>query len=73
MRDAYLEWIKLYCNNSNLVDTLMISVVIDKLIEHDKHTGVQSESLGDYSVSYEVDYPQSILRLLIPYRKVKVI
>jgi hypothetical protein len=36
----------------------------------EKHTGrgIQSESIGGYSVSYAVDYPKSIMQALEPYR-----
>jgi hypothetical protein len=38
----------------------------------EKHTGrgIQSESIGGYSVSYAVDYPKSIMQALEPYRQI---
>ena len=35
--------------------------------------GVTSESIGDYSVSYSMNYPDSILQSLRPYKKVKFV
>ena len=36
-----------------------------------KKQGVNSESIGDYSVSYSADMPQEILSMFKPFRRVK--
>ena len=49
-----------------------VDVFLDKAEEYfGEEQGVQSESLGDYSVSFDTDIPASLLKLLQPYRKVR--
>jgi len=76
---AYLtEWVKDYCNNKFLNEDEEeelpggVEVFLDRAVEYFKsQSGINSESLGDYSVSFDTDIPESLLKLLRPYRKVK--
>ena len=77
------DFAKEYCNNPFLVydeDTEEyveeipepVILFLAKATEYNIfQSGVKSESVGDYSVSFETDYPESITKLLRPYRKVK--
>lgn len=77
LREQYLEWIKDYCQNDFVVDgeeviPAMVNMVIEELIKYDgtSRSGKTSESLGDYSVSFELGengYPASITNKLKPY------
>ena len=60
LKVIYLEWIKDYCQNDfkdkegNTVIPPMVELVIDEMIEY-KESGIynkKSESLGDYSVTF---------------------
>ncbi len=84
LKIIYLEWIKDYCQNDFLNDEgievipLMIDLVIDEMIEY-KESGIsnkKSESLGDYSVTFNHSestsssnepFPQWIMAKLKPY------
>ena len=71
-REAYLQWIKDYTNNEFKAGVPpIIEIVIDELIEADQSVdGVSSESLGDYSVSYQSSnqgYSKKTLDKLGPY------
>lgn len=81
MRETYLEWIKDYTNNDFLVDGVeeipaMVEVVIEDMIAFDTDVvGSQdkkSESLGDYSVTFDSSdygYSKKTLSKLNPYIK----
>lgn len=74
--EAYLEYVKEYCDNQ-FEDGIpkMIHIIINQMISYDeKNTDIQSESLGDYSVTFRnngTDYPTSLLKKLDVYRKKK--
>lgn len=73
-REAYLDWLREYCNNDTLEDEGMIAILITKLMEaKELKGGVSSESLGDYSVSYfqDEDISPSMKRVLSTYRRIK--
>jgi len=51
-----------------------VILFIAKAAEYNiSQSGINSESLGDYSVSFETDLPPSITKLLTPYRKVSFV
>jgi predicted extracellular nuclease len=78
------DYVKTYCNDDFLVETsagstsyytdmpLGVKRYIARKIKSDSCniTGVMSESLGDYSVSYGNTVSDPLLALLNPYRKV---
>ena len=33
-------------------------------------SGIKSESLGDYSIAWTTDYPESLLKLIRPYKSI---
>jgi hypothetical protein len=78
-----LDHAKDYCNNTfkkydevleEYVDDIPkpVTLFIAKMAEQNlTQSGLKSESLGDYSVSFDTDNPH--LKLLLPYRKVKFI
>ena len=84
LKIIYLEWIKDYCQNDfkdkegNIVIPPMVELVIDEMIEY-KESGIynkKSESLGDYSVTFNHSesissrnepFPSWIMAKLKPY------
>lgn len=72
------EWVKDYCNDDFLDEDEAedlpggVEVFLDRAASYFKsQSGKTSESLGDYSVSFDADIPRSLLKLLTPYRKVR--
>jgi hypothetical protein len=72
-----IEWVQGYCHQSfeNDQEELKLpggaKIFVAQACEFNMNqAGMQSESLGDYSVSYTTDYPESMMKLLRPYRKV---
>ena len=70
-------YIKDYCNNVFLDENETenypegLKLIAIKMIEYNlNQSGVQSEKLGDYSVTYTTDYPDFIMRGLRRYRRV---
>lgn len=73
-REKLLEWCKLYCNNSTLVDEVGFSYVLDNLIAEMERVGVTSESLSDMAQSFgSNDAGMSIKSLLSPYIRLKTL
>lgn len=79
LKDYLKEYAKDYCNNSFLVDEVEtipagVNLFINKAYEHyNRETGLKAESLSRHSISFDSELPQSIVRLLNPYRKVRFI
>ncbi|SNR95525.1 hypothetical protein SAMN05446037_100269 [Anaerovirgula multivorans] len=77
IKDALTDWVKDYCNNDFIEDEVEVLpggvlLFLNQAVEFTKkQTGITSESLGDYSVSFETDFPASMLKLLSPYKRVK--
>jgi hypothetical protein len=81
MRENLLAWVRDYCNDPSLNDEGAIAIFLDRaeawLNAH--VSGVQSESLGDYSVAFAVRadvesfLPQSLIMFLRPYKKMKML
>lgn len=77
-RDAQIEAllpvilaeINAYCNQSYEAVPTALYATAAKMMEYQLHPSVKSESLGDYSVSYESNYPQSVYEMLNKFRKV---
>lgn len=70
-----LEWVNAYCVQS-FEEPLpgAIKLFIEKGTEYLKNkAGITSESLGDYSISGVQDFPVSLQKLLVPYRKLRVL
>lgn len=70
-RDKLLLWTHKKCNNTRLEDKDDFSLVLDQLIEILERAGVQSESIGDLSQSFNSDTRVEINNLLSPYRKAR--
>lgn len=77
LKAELLVWVKDYCNNDFLDDDDIekipggVNVFLTQAVKYiEKQEGKTSESLGDYSVAWSTDYPESMLRLLRPYRRV---
>lgn len=69
-----IDWAQDYCNRTFDVVPGGVRIALAKMAQyHLQQAGVQSESLGDYSVTLTTDYPESVLKLLKPYRRVKFI
>lgn len=72
-----IEWVQDYCNQTfEDADEFLqlpggVKIFIARACQFNAaQAGVKSESLGDYSVSYSTEYPESLTKLLRPYRKV---
>jgi len=50
---------------------LVVSNIVGYLLTQGKNQGISNESIGDYSVGYLSDLPESIIKQLKPYRKAK--
>lgn len=72
-----LDYAKDYCNNTftrNGIEDIPRPVIlfVAKAIQFNMNpAGVSGRSMGGASYSYETDYPESITKLLRPYRKVR--
>jgi len=67
------EWVKSYCHN-DFVDGLPGGVLLflDQALNFQKGSStVESEKLGDYSVTFRDDYPITMMKLLKPYKKAR--
>jgi len=73
---AWVYWAEDYCCNdfSNRIPP-GVKMFAQKAAEWQKQDqSIQSESIGDISVTYaSADVPAGLLRLLRPYRKVKLL
>ena len=67
-RANLLSWAKSYCRNQFTAGTPAgVLIFIDKAVDYfNTQSGKTSESLGDYSVSFETSIPVSLLDLLRP-------
>lgn len=51
-----------------------VNIFLDRAVAYfKKQSGKKSEALGDYSVSFETDIPQSIMKLIRVYRRVRFV
>lgn len=76
LRAYLLEWVNAYCVQEFAEATLpgAIKLFLAKGVEYLKNkAGITSESLGDYSISGVQDFPISLQKLLVPYRKLRVL
>jgi hypothetical protein len=66
-------WVKDYCKN-DFADGLPGGVVLflNQGLDFMKtSSNVKSESLGDYSITFRDDFPESMLKLLKPYKRAR--
>jgi hypothetical protein len=73
------EFIQDYSNNTfadengNVVLKGGSKIALAKMIEYNMNkSGQSSRSFGEVSYSFDTDFPQSILKLLQPYLRIKV-
>lgn len=74
--EKYLtEWAMEYCNNKFYYGIPAgVKMFVDKAAAYlFNQSGMTSESLGDYSVSMNPDFPPALLSLLAPYRRLKAL
>jgi hypothetical protein len=72
-RSRLIAFAKDTCQNQDITDE-QLELFLEQAIPFSSTTsGKTSESLGDYSVSFNTDFTPSILRLLRPYKKVTFI
>lgn len=67
------NWVKDYCHN-DFEDGLPGGVLLflDQALNFQKSTSmIKSENLGDYSITFRDDYPESSLKLLRPYKRAR--
>jgi hypothetical protein len=72
-RTRLIAWAKDKCQNADITDEQLELFLEQAIPFSSTNTGKTSESLGDYSVSFNTDFPPSVLRLLLPYNRVKFI
>ena len=72
-RANLLEWAKKYCNNPSLTDSGDFAMVLDKMEKVLESSGVASESLGDYSVTFDKNSALGMKQLLSPYKRLKML
>lgn len=71
------DYVKAECNNTfrkngKTVYPGGVKIFIAKACEHNLTvSGVSSKRLGTVSYSYDLDFPESLRRLLNPYRRVR--
>lgn len=73
IKAAYLEWIKVYCNNDFAGGVPGgVNLALEKLVAgHGKDSSIASEQVGDLSRSFfDSDIPKDIKTLLRPYRRI---
>ena len=79
VRQAYLEWIEDYCNNTFDKDNLPggVKLALDQLIKIDPlRFSIQSEQIGDLSQTFandDGDMPKFIYKWIDPYKRLKSI
>jgi hypothetical protein len=75
LRINLLAWAKSYCRNPFTAGTPAgVLIFIDGAVSFFNNSpGKTSESLGDYSVSFDATLPDSLKELLRPYKKLGVI
>lgn len=69
-------WAQAYCNTTWTALTVPagVTLFLNQALNFIKgQSGIASESLGDYSVSFVTSFPPSLLSLLRPYRQVSFI
>ena len=78
LRDAYLGWIKSYCNNDfdeTGIEVLPggVTLALEKLVaRHGQDSNIASEQVGDLSRSFfSDDVPKEIKSILRPYRRIR--
>ena len=72
-REKLLDWCKKKCNNAELVDADGFSLVLDRLEKLFASAGITSESLGDYSQSFGATLDTTIMGILSPYKRLKML
>lgn len=71
-----IEYAAQYCNNPTINQQVElpgpVKLFMAKAIQFNMNpAGLSSRSMGGASYSYETDFPESVLRLLRPYRRVR--
>jgi hypothetical protein len=70
-RTRLIAWAKDRCQNDDLTEE-KLELFLEQAVPFSAGiSGKTSESLGDYSVSFNVDFPPSIMRFLTPYNRIK--
>lgn len=71
-RIRLIAWAKSYCQNDDVTEE-ELELFLEQAVPFSGGIvpGVQSYSLGDYSVSYLTNFPEHILSSLRPYKKIK--
>ena len=67
-----IEWAVGWTNNEDIRDTSELTLFIERAMSHDERDGKKSESLGDYSVTYEESALNTYaMQYLKKYRKLR--
>ncbi|MFL0365376.1 phage head-tail connector protein [Pseudobacillus sp. 179-B 2D1 NHS] len=73
-----IEWLKVYCNNpftnpsGKEILPGGVRIFIAKACEYNMNkAGITSRSMGSVSYSYNLDFPESMIRYIRPYKRVK--
>jgi hypothetical protein len=76
---AVSDFIAGYCKNPGLLTEtpagllLAFSVMVNHLLNKRFTSGVTSEALGEHSIGTALDFSQAILKMLSPYKRIKVL
>ena len=77
--ELFIEFVQDHCNNSFLDANGEVKlrggakIAVAKMIEYNLNkAGVSSRTFGEVAYSYDTDFPQSIMKLLEPYNRIKV-
>ena len=74
---AVADFVKSHCKNDfeTVPQGLLLafSLMIAHLLNKRFMQGVNSESLGDHSISTGLEFPPALLKMLAPYRKIKLV
>lgn len=71
------EYVVAYCNNdfTSKGEVVMpggVKIFIAKACEHNMQSaGLKGRAMGTVSYTYELEFPESIIRFLRPYRRLK--
>ncbi|MFT0800368.1 phage head-tail connector protein [Bacillus swezeyi] len=75
----FIEFAKDYCNNKFLVNEeeklpAGVKLFVAKAIEFNMApSNLSARSMGDVSYSYETELPETVMRHLKPYRRLRVV
>lgn len=74
LKHHLLRWVEDYCNREFDEEDLPggVALFLEQSAPYLKNqSGIIKETLGDHSILYSMEYPDSLMKLIRPYRRVK--